>query len=296
LGDAGSAERVAWVEQGWGGGGTNGTELNHGQSDTGAPATEVDGAGTPGTSADGSSLAGLVLDGSMITSTRVGDGVTVSGDELVGATFTAETPSGSPVDVHIADLEVIPSEYSTGVVAYYTILSRDGATSSFVPICGTKDGAAVRAIPLAGRWSYGRGVPGGGSKIPAPGWLTFACEGYALAKCVEAGYEPWRTTAGGVSLEAHHQACTRMIRADYCGDGRSYTVNGTLIGVYDSIGIQFGVEGGEIEAEWDEQGARCLRRPRAPGTGSPDCVFELSAVACGAPPHWTDTLLVSEAW
>ena len=27
----------------------------------------------------------------------------------------------------------------------------------------------------------------------------------------------------------HHQACVRMVRADYCGDGRSWTVNGRRV-------------------------------------------------------------------
>jgi len=104
-------------------------------------------------------------------------------------------------------------------------------------------GAPRHAVPLANRWDYRSGVEGGGSEIEEPSRFTFACAGYALAECVEMGYRSWATAlscVGGdckkVSLAPLHQACTRMLRADYCGDGASFTINGTLINVYDHLG------------------------------------------------------------
>ena len=35
-----------------------------------------------------------------------------------------------------------------------------------------------------------------------------------------------------------HQACTRLVRADYCGNGVYHTATGTSIDVYDSLNIQ----------------------------------------------------------
>jgi ADYC domain len=39
-------------------------------------------------------------------------------------------------------------------------------------------------------------------------------------------------------LQNHLTACTRMLRADDCGDGKSWTVTGALINLYDGIGVQ----------------------------------------------------------
>ena len=38
-----------------------------------------------------------------------------------------------------------------------------------------------------------------------------------------------------MSLASYHQACTRMARADYCGDGTSHTQDGTWIEYYDKL-------------------------------------------------------------
>lgn len=35
-----------------------------------------------------------------------------------------------------------------------------------------------------------------------------------------------------------YNACVRMVRADNCGNGRGFTRDGTLIDIYDRIGVQ----------------------------------------------------------
>ena len=125
--------------------------------------------------------------------------------------------------------------------------------------------------------------------------MTFACQGYALYKCVALGYAPW-VNFDGQSLADYHQACTRMIRADYCGDGRSWTKDGTWINLYDNISLQQDEADWAMEAEWTPLGARCLSHQRIQSRKHqmPDCTFELSASSCGMPLHWDDTLLVTE--
>src|SRR5690606_3262165 len=90
---------------------------------------------------------------------------------------------------------------------------------------------------------------------------TWACRGAALAKCVEWGYHP-EGTVSSTLLSDHHQACTRMVRADYCGDGEHHTENGTVIDVDDSLGINEFETSWVIEAAWGEDGALCLNEPR----------------------------------
>jgi hypothetical protein len=92
----------------------------------------------------------------------------------------------------------------------------------------------------------------GGARLSASGEvITFACENAALGECADKlGFRPWQRRWTRVclptnadcrwqaqDLTAYHQACTRMIRADYCGDGRSHTISGTAIDLYDKLGL-----------------------------------------------------------
>jgi hypothetical protein len=87
---------------------------------------------------------------------------------------------------------------------------------------------------------------------------TFSCLAGVIAKCVVWGYRPWTQ---GAEI---HQVCTRMARADYCGDGVPHTENGTTIDLFDTRGIQTPVQndGLTFEAGWDANGAVCVREPR----------------------------------
>ena len=60
-----------------------------------------------------------------------------------------------------------------------------------------------------------------------------------------------------------------MLTADYCGDGTSWTVDGTpLLWQNKSGTVEYNSallnedEGTEIEAVWDDKGAVCLSTPR----------------------------------
>jgi hypothetical protein len=168
------------------------------------------------------------------------------------------------------------------------------------PLCGLEpDGSPVTAIPLSGRWDDSVGTPTGGSHIDDPDVITFACQHRALAKCVLLGYKPW-ATKGPLSLADHHQACTRLIRADYCGDGVSWTRDGTTIDLYDHIGIQEDTEPSWVfEAEFRPDGAACVSRKRIDemttidGAKPRKCVQNRQSGKCGKPAHFgTGTLLM----
>lgn len=137
----------------------------------------------------------------------------------------------------------------------YDIDIRD-AGGPWKPLCTDELGAATRAILLGDVWD-----PDTGARVaPRPsGALTFACRTAALAKCVEFGYAPWRSK-NGVQLAEHHQACTRMLRADYCGTGQAHTVAGVPVHVLDPLGIQKAdpTKAYAVEAEWGPNGATCL--------------------------------------
>ena len=127
---------------------------------------------------------------------------------------------------------------------------------------GTGDAATpVQAIFLAGQWDQHWGAAGNGSKSPSTTGFTIACRGIgAYAKCVDQGYKPWVSTA----QDDLHQTCVRMVRADYCGDGNSFTQNGHQIDVDDyferqGLGtIQMYTSAFNYEASWYKGGARFI--------------------------------------
>lgn len=96
-----------------------------------------------------------------------------------------------------------------------------------------------------------------GAFVDEPDALTYACMSGVIAKCVNWGYAPW-----DVGTEMH-QTCTRLARADYCGDGNSWTLNGTIIDIYDTHGIQTPVQDElSFEAAWGGSGALCINDTR----------------------------------
>ena len=121
-----------------------------------------------------------------------------------------------------------------------------------------------RALAMSGVWDAS------GARQEVPGRFTLACENGAIAKCVNWGYKPWALKDGRPMTELH-QACTRMARADYCGDGRSHTHQNTSIDMYDSLEVLaratqatagWDPARASFEAAWTPEGAHCLARTR----------------------------------
>lgn len=199
---------------------------------------------------------GVTLSSTTFSGTYESDGSTITGTALTGGELEGELASGGTVPLRIA--AITPS--GTPGLSYYTVEYLDSGT--WRNICWNN----AQAIPLNGQWSETTG-----DHVPDPSRFTFACRGAALAKCTEWGYQRWKTRTeckGGTckeqSLADFHQACTRMVRADYCGDGVPHTENGTAINMWDALGIQaqdLGT-GMSLEAEWTTDGAACVKHTR----------------------------------
>jgi hypothetical protein len=175
-------------------------------------------------------------------------GVRVAGTPKVGAAITAVLDDGSSVDLAIA------SE-SDGLFE----VTRDG-----INVCADDE----KGLFVEGIWDAS------GARHDSDTLSTFACTTGAIGKCVLWGYDPAKVGAG------MHQACTRMVRADYCGDGVSSTRNGTIIDVSDTRGVQTATNlpGFSFEAGWNENGATCVNHPRIAGV-VPSCFRDLPACA-----------------
>ena len=92
----------------------------------------------------------------------------------------------------------------------------------------------------------------------------------AVGKCADLGFAPDLM-----------DACVRAIRADYCGDGTSHTVDGAVINIYDATGMVTDDADWTIEAMWTAAGASCIsavENTRAWQHGhAPSCLPSLAA-------------------
>jgi hypothetical protein len=147
--------------------------------------------------------------------------------ELVGARFEATRVDGTTVRMRIA--AVMPHENPwegppPGPRQRDYVLEYE-SKNQWVSLCPSD---APGAIPVAG--SFGHTAEGNlsGNYDRSPTRLTFACRDGVAAKCQDWGYRSWEPERA-----PYFQACTRMARADYCGNGRSRTVDGTMINYID---------------------------------------------------------------
>jgi hypothetical protein len=225
----------------------NGTNLNG----TNLNGTNLNGASLSGVSLAGVALGNLHLEGSQLVA-QDDQGRRLAGADLVGALLTGMLDNGATLPLQIAD--VSQGQSPNNDIYYYSVsyYRRDGSSSA---LCTDATGAPTGAIAVAGRWNYAQGVVGGGAHVADPSSFTFACQRGAIAKCVEWGYKPW-VSISGTSLASYHQTCTRVVRADFCGDGMSHTQDGQVINIYDRKGVQTDTRPWLGEASWDEQGAR----------------------------------------
>src|SRR5206468_2193176 len=81
-------------------------------------------------------------------------------------------------------------------------------------------------------------------------------------------------------------SCVRLLRADYCGDGTSYTTNGNELNLYDNVGVQADTEAWTPEAEWTPDGALCINsnndaRYELLAAKNPRCVKKALSATCG---------------
>lgn len=257
------------------GGSLNGGSLNGGSlngNDLSSFLVHVDSAGAAVNGNFG--LEPVTLEGTSFRA-RLGD-IVYSGEDFRGAWFYGTLGDGRRAKLRISDLR--PAAAPNGDLTEYFVEYRDD-DNVWHPLCRDAADAPAWAYPIQGTYDYRSGVPTGGDHFEDPAHFTFACAGGALNKCINLGYRPW-ASRDGVPLAPHHQACTRMLRADYCGDGTPHTQNGNRVNLYDRIGIQQDTENWFFEANWDAEGATCfspLNRSRA---GVP-CYSERLDLFCG---------------
>jgi hypothetical protein len=181
---------------------------------------------------------------------------------LVGTVLRGSSSEGKPVEVAICGVEPAPADPD---MAWYRIEAWNPVAQAWVnPCMATARIPDPRALAVNGVWDSS------GARRQVPGRLTLACENSAIAWCIRWGYKPW-ISLDGQSLAELHQACTRLARADYCGNGTSHALPDAPVELYDTLGVRPLVAGaGErgalerssFEAAWAPDGAVCLARTR----------------------------------
>ena len=206
--------------------------------------------------ADGTSITELKLTGSALSGKQAG--IAIQGNAFKGVTLPAMAGSKSG-KIRIIDTN-LAGDVTSYVIKFLPSSSSDLPANWVEPCWYEVYGIPSTAIPIAGTWdAKGTWQPPGTGSVQN---ITFACTKSAIGKCVTLGYLPWvnRNT---------HQACTRMLRADYCGDGSSYTQSGTEINIQDKSNIHNYTsvpdwteccikKGWFHEAAWTEKGAKCV--------------------------------------
>jgi ADYC domain len=183
-------------------------------------------------------------------------GVSLTGAPWIG-NLTGSTWTGQLSDGSMLALRIDAAQQGTGANAdvwSYNVAAQAGGV--WRALCLDQAGNPSFADSVSGTWNIAQSVPGGGAYHPENSHFTLACKGSSIAKCVELGYKPW------LGHDATLAACVRALRADYCGDGTPYTVDGTIINIYDIEGVVADGAPWVAEAAWTVDGASCVSKKK----------------------------------
>lgn len=228
--------------------------------------SRLQGSRLQGMSLGGVALANVTLDGTRLSGWYGGKERT--GAALAGATFDGLLDTGGTVKLRIASAALDTSETMfvrerdrpNDDVWLYRFQYED--LGRWYDLCEDDP----RGTAIAGVWNDD------GSFTSTPGVFTIACTAGVIAKCARWGYKPWKwaqsPSGQWVQLAELHQACTRAARADYCGEGTSFTRDGTRVDVSDTYGFVARVPESDpsemfsSESTFDTGGAGCLEKTR----------------------------------
>lgn len=201
---------------------------------------------------------------------------TLRGNQLIGSTLLLQVDTGLVLPVILSGHELVDSWASNGQPVHaYALVYLDLQGLEQQSICkGTLvDPLQAAVVVLAGE-RYDQE-----SKTVIPnqnGWVTLACAGSAAAKMALLGYGPNAAfdDGSGPPSVAERQSTLKMLTADYCGDGESYTIDGTPLHWENQSGtVVEETTPGAFEAIWTADGAVCLDTPRVVERGEVSCTL-----------------------
>ncbi len=283
------------VEVRGGSGGYGGVWLN--TSAIGSqPFSEMDltGALHDGVKATGGQLKGPNNSWLAITKTEVVDGMlrvkvgkaTYTGAALVGARWQVsvvnELGVTTPREIWITEVDVISAKETR-----YTLQTHDD-DGELMFVCdadlmGSHAAAVIKDVTID---------PDTADMAVRKNTVYVACVSGAVGKAITWGYRPWERSL------AEFSAAVRMVRADYCFDGMSWTEAGTAMQVKDRWNVNtFLSAAPPTEVVWTKTGIACLTQPRAStyqpaqvtcnGQVIPSCPADLTMSTYADTQFWT---------
>lgn len=258
---------------------TGGTQAEMSLQGTQLQGMQLQGTQLQGMTMVGFQYAGATLNGAALANVRIEKGelvaeqnsVTLRGTSLVNAHLQAQVhnTSTNPVTTAVVDYQItgIAAESSandplgTGNTYLYTMKQNIDGSGTYQLACSADADDNQVAIPVAATWN------GHGDRVESTTLFTLGCTTGVIAKCYRWGYRPWVTGYG--DLVSLHWTCTRMARADYCGNGMTFTRDGTMINAWDNLPAPGPImphgttpTGMIFEAGWNTSGAVCLSHGR----------------------------------
>ena len=197
------------------------------------------------------------------------DGRELRSPDLVGATLTVAVRG----NIRRMRIDAVETDPGAPQVFLHT-LSVEAADGSWENICKPGPDGRRQAFPLAGRAHADATI-----RPAEQGAFEITCTGGAQGKCVRFGYGAWDAPQGTSGHDLYN-ACVRMVRADYSGEGNGTTRDGMLIDLYDRFGIQRSDNDPrlEFEAGWNKDGAVCVRHVRVKDNVTLDALEQLPAL------------------
>ncbi|MFZ6182375.1 ADYC domain-containing protein [Nannocystis pusilla] len=219
------------------------------------------------------------------------------GEDLVGWTIKLYEEKAGLIEIEIVDYGTVASLATNGpdVSIYELAYHNPKNYGELLPICPDPevDGDDMIMATIVRGELYDDET----KDITVNGeWITIACELNAVYKLKRLGYGPNQNFPGSSAPATldQRQATLRMITADYCGTGHSFTEFGTQVGWVndaETVPSAYGTAWADVEALWDEDGAICLSNPRFTTLGvvQNQCTLPLctTQMAATVPHEWT---------
>lgn len=188
---------------------------------------------------------------------ELADGRVLRSPELVGAVLGVDI-GGRMTRLRIDAVERDAASRDNDIWLHSFSVQQPDTT--WKTLCAPGPDGRTLGFPLAGRTRAN-----GTLDTSVNTTFELACTAGTQAKCVRHGYAPWLRAPDGSSLQPAHDACVLMLRADYEGNGRPTTRDGTRIDISDrwnirNVRVQDAAY--EFEAGWDAAGAVCVHHPR----------------------------------
>ncbi len=176
-------------------------------------------------------------------------GIPRSGTDFIGAIFVVELTSGpntgEMAEMQITDIIRVDNE-GRMVYRFGDLTFNDGLPTCEADLNGSYEAALYSDISVD---------PVTAEVTERPHTLYIGCLSGAMGKAsVRWGYWPFELGA------ERFTAVIRMLRADFCGDGTSWTSPGQILQVRDHFGVSntFANPYQNTEAVWNAEGAVCI--------------------------------------